>query len=142
MIHIMEDLDIPEGELAFTTSRSSGPGGQNVNKVNTRVTLLFDVAGSPSLSDEQRVLVAGAALGADQPGRRAAGGLAAPPHATGESRDRGPAVRPAPPRSPRRGPRAGTRWRCPEPLDQKRLEEKRRRGRLKRERTVDLSGED
>ena len=35
-------------------SRSGGPGGQNVNKLNTRVTVLFDVAGSPSLSDEQK----------------------------------------------------------------------------------------
>jgi len=45
---------IPESELAFRTSRSAGPGGQNVNKLNTRVTVLFDVAGSPSLSDEQK----------------------------------------------------------------------------------------
>jgi ribosome-associated protein len=45
---------IPESELVFRASRSSGPGGQNVNKLNTRVTVLFDVAGSPSLSDEQK----------------------------------------------------------------------------------------
>ena len=54
MIEITEDLSIGEGELAFTASRSSGPGGQNVNKVNTRITLRFDVAGSPSLSAEQK----------------------------------------------------------------------------------------
>ncbi len=54
MIEIAPDLAIPDGELRFTASRSGGPGGQNVNKVATRVTLLFDVAGSPSLSDEQR----------------------------------------------------------------------------------------
>jgi len=41
-------------ELRFTYSRSSGPGGQYVNRVETRVTLLFDVAGSPSLTDEQK----------------------------------------------------------------------------------------
>lgn len=40
--------------MSFTFTRSSKPGGQNVNKVNTRVTLLFDVKASPSLSDEQK----------------------------------------------------------------------------------------
>ena len=54
MIQINEQLAIPEDEVTFTASRSSGPGGQNVNKVNTRVTLWFDVAGSPSLSAEQK----------------------------------------------------------------------------------------
>ena len=54
---IREDLDIPEEELGFKTSRSSGPGGQNVNKVESRVTLLFDLDGSPSLSDEQKLLL-------------------------------------------------------------------------------------
>ena len=49
-----ENALIPESELVFKASRSSGPGGQNVNKLNTRVTVLFDVAGSPSLSEEQR----------------------------------------------------------------------------------------
>jgi ribosome-associated protein len=41
-------------ELRFAYSRSSGPGGQYVNRVETRVTLLFDVAESPSLTDEQK----------------------------------------------------------------------------------------
>jgi ribosome-associated protein len=50
----VENSLIPESELVFKASRSSGPGGQNVNKLNTRVTALFDVAGSPSLSDEQK----------------------------------------------------------------------------------------
>jgi ribosome-associated protein len=54
MIEITERVLIPEDELVFKTSRSGGPGGQNVNKLNTRVTVLFDVAGSPSLSDEQK----------------------------------------------------------------------------------------
>jgi ribosome-associated protein len=49
-----EGILIPESELVFKASRSSGPGGQNVNKLNTRVTVLFDVAGSPSLSEEQK----------------------------------------------------------------------------------------
>ena len=54
MVRIDSGLSIPDGELSFTFSRSSGPGGQNVNKLNTRVTLLFDVARSPSLNDRQR----------------------------------------------------------------------------------------
>jgi len=45
---------IPRAELQFRTSRSSGPGGQHVNKVETRVELLFDLANSPSLTEEQR----------------------------------------------------------------------------------------
>jgi ribosome-associated protein len=49
-----KSVPIPEGELVFQASRSSGPGGQNVNKLNTRVTVLFHVAGSPSLSEEQK----------------------------------------------------------------------------------------
>lgn len=54
MARITDDLEIPDTELEFSTSRSGGPGGQNVNKVNTRVTLLFDVGRSPSLTEEQR----------------------------------------------------------------------------------------
>ncbi len=54
-IAIHPKLTIPESELRFATSRSSGPGGQNVNKVESRVTLLFDIAASPTLSaDEKR----------------------------------------------------------------------------------------
>ena len=54
MIEIADNTSIAEDELAFKTSRSGGPGGQNVNKLNTRVTLLFDVVDSPSLSPEQK----------------------------------------------------------------------------------------
>lgn len=41
-------------ELEFQTSRSSGPGGQNVNKVESRVELRFRLATSELLSDEQK----------------------------------------------------------------------------------------
>ncbi len=54
MIEITPFLAIPEGELTFGASRAGGPGGQNVNKVATKVTLTFDVVGSPSLSEAQR----------------------------------------------------------------------------------------
>ncbi len=54
MIEINRHLEIPESELSFSSSRSGGPGGQNVNKVSTRVALRFDLANSPSLTEEQR----------------------------------------------------------------------------------------
>lgn len=57
MVQVAENLVIPDGELTFVADRSSGPGGQNVNKVNTRVTLLFDVEGSTVLSAQQRMLL-------------------------------------------------------------------------------------
>lgn len=49
-----EQWTIPERELTFETSRSSGPGGQHVNKVETRVVACFDVEASASLSAEQK----------------------------------------------------------------------------------------
>ncbi|HIJ77249.1 MAG TPA: aminoacyl-tRNA hydrolase [Deltaproteobacteria bacterium] len=57
MIEITDKVSLPEDELRFTASLSSGPGGQNVNKVSSRVTLWFDVANSPSLSPEQKELI-------------------------------------------------------------------------------------
>jgi len=54
MIEINAHTAIAEEELVFKASRSSGPGGQNVNKLNTRVTVFLDVAGSPNLSDRQK----------------------------------------------------------------------------------------
>ena len=54
MIEIIPGVEISESELQFRFTRSGGPGGQNVNKVNTRVTLFFDVAGCAALADEQK----------------------------------------------------------------------------------------
>ena len=56
-IQINERINIPQNELSFTFSCSSGPGGQHVNKVNTRVTLLFDISGSKTLSFQQKELL-------------------------------------------------------------------------------------
>lgn len=53
-IVISDHLAIPVAELRFRFSRSSGPGGQNVQRSATRVELLFDVAHSLSLTDDQR----------------------------------------------------------------------------------------
>jgi ribosome-associated protein len=52
MIEITDDISIDEQELQWEFIRSSGPGGQNVNKVSTAVQLRFDVKQSPSLSVE------------------------------------------------------------------------------------------
>ena len=53
-IDISPVLHIPLSELDFRTSRSGGPGGQNVNKLETRVELLFDLAHSKSLDEHIR----------------------------------------------------------------------------------------
>jgi len=45
---------ISEGEFLVLTSRSSGPGGQNVNKVNTKVEIHFNVSLSSGLSDSEK----------------------------------------------------------------------------------------
>lgn len=47
-------ISIPRSELRLTFARSSGPGGQNVNKVNSKATLHWPVATSPSLPDDVR----------------------------------------------------------------------------------------
>lgn len=54
---VNHELSLPLAELSFRFSRSSGPGGQHVQKSSTRVELLFDVARSPSLTGEQRALL-------------------------------------------------------------------------------------
>jgi len=51
------DIEEIENEFKFTTSRSGGPGGQSVNKVNTKVTLRWDVRNSIAINDEQRVRI-------------------------------------------------------------------------------------
>ncbi len=55
-IRITPEVAIPVAELEFRASRASGPGGQGVNTTDSRVELRFDLAGSPSLSDEAKEL--------------------------------------------------------------------------------------
>jgi ribosome-associated protein len=52
MIRITDSISIDESELAEDFVRSSGPGGQNVNKLSTAVQLRFDVRHSPSLPND------------------------------------------------------------------------------------------
>jgi len=68
MVKVIRGLEIDDGEIRFDFVRSSGPGGQNVNKVATAVQLRFDVASSPSLSDDIRerlVRIAGRRMTSD-----------------------------------------------------------------------------
>ena len=57
VLTINDDLFIPRAELTYRASRAGGPGGQHVNTSSTRVELVWDVSGSPSLTDEQRALI-------------------------------------------------------------------------------------
>ncbi len=141
MVRVLDDLEIPDDELTFTTSRSGGPGGQNVNKLNTRVTLLFDVNGSPSLTVEQKESLR----------RRLAGRInkqgvlrvVSERHRTqlanreAATRRLAELVRTALTEVPERVP-----VQIPEAVKVRRLEEKRRRGRLKRERAADPADEE
>ncbi len=56
----MSAIPVPETlypELKFLATRSSGAGGQHVNKVSTRVELRFDIPGSALLSDDQKAIL-------------------------------------------------------------------------------------
>lgn len=57
MIRLGPGIIISDDDLQWEFIRSSGPGGQNVNKVSTAVQLRFDVAGSPALSDELKTRI-------------------------------------------------------------------------------------
>jgi ribosome-associated protein len=54
MLVVNDQLKIPLREFRFSFARSSGPGGQNVNKVNTKATLRWGVVSSPSLPEPLR----------------------------------------------------------------------------------------
>ena len=54
MLRVRSDLEIPDGELDEQFVRAGGPGGQNVNKVATKVVLRFSIAKSACLSQSQR----------------------------------------------------------------------------------------
>jgi ribosome-associated protein len=53
-LRVTSSVSIPLREIELRTSRSSGPGGQHANVTASRVEAVFDVAGSPSLTEEQR----------------------------------------------------------------------------------------
>ncbi|HKT60238.1 MAG TPA: alternative ribosome rescue aminoacyl-tRNA hydrolase ArfB [Gemmatimonadales bacterium] len=53
-LDVSPELRLPLVELEFRATRSGGPGGQHVNTSSTRVEVWWDVAASPSLTEEQR----------------------------------------------------------------------------------------
>ena len=133
--------EIGQGELRFAYSRSSGPGGQNVNRVETRVTLLFDVDASPSLTDAQKrrihsrlatrinkdgvLRVVSQRFRTREANRRAAVERFEELLAEALRRQR-----------PRR------KTRVPKAVKRRRIESKRRRGEIKRSRSKPRSGDD
>ena len=56
-LEVAPGIRIPLDELEWTASRGGGPGGQHVNKVSTRVSLVLDVLGSPSLPPETKARI-------------------------------------------------------------------------------------
>ncbi|GAA1132015.1 alternative ribosome rescue aminoacyl-tRNA hydrolase ArfB [Arthrobacter flavus] len=56
-LEVSAELVIPERELGWRFSRSSGPGGQHVNTSDSRVELFWNIADSTVLSDEQRAML-------------------------------------------------------------------------------------
>jgi len=57
VLRVIPGCEIALDELEWRFTPSGGPGGQHANRSNTRVELRFDVAASPSLTDEQRALL-------------------------------------------------------------------------------------
>jgi ribosome-associated protein len=53
-IQVKNGITIPEHELEITTSRSGGPGGQHVNKAETRITIRWNVKATQALTEEQK----------------------------------------------------------------------------------------
>ncbi len=53
-VYIKNGITIPSDELEITTSRASGPGGQHVNKTDTRVTVRWNVKNTTSLDEVQK----------------------------------------------------------------------------------------
>jgi ribosome-associated protein len=56
-LRVTDTVSVPRSELDYRASRSGGPGGQHVNTSSTRIELIWDVAGTPSLTEAQRARV-------------------------------------------------------------------------------------
>ena len=134
-LRITRTVVIPDREISFRFARSGGPGGQNVNKRETQVELVFDLAGSPSIGPRQRErAMRRLATRLDSSGRLRI--VSTEGRTQGTNRDlalerfrklMADALRPEDPK--RRPTRPGKQ------AVERRLESKRRRARRKRERT-------
>src|SRR4051812_50157773 len=89
MIRITDDISIDEREIEESFVRSSGPGGQNVNKLSTAVQMRFDVRRSPSLPNDVAVRLM--RLAGKGPTKNGGVGVGGPKHRTQE-RKRGGGV--------------------------------------------------
>ncbi|HEV8657816.1 MAG TPA: alternative ribosome rescue aminoacyl-tRNA hydrolase ArfB [Thermoanaerobaculia bacterium] len=132
----MRDLDLGRGVvvpaqlLRASTSRSGGPGGQNVNKVETRVTIEVDVDALP-LSDEQKQRIASRLAG--RINREGALRVTAQAERSQlANRDRALARMEEILRDALEEPKARKKTRTPKAQKHKRLEEKKRRAETKR----------
>lgn len=56
-LFIKNSITIPDHELEITTSRAGGPGGQHVNKTDTRITVRWNIKSSQTLTEEQKIRV-------------------------------------------------------------------------------------
>ncbi len=133
MLPVDDQLVLPERELTYRSSRSSGPGGQNVNKVETRVTLLFDITGSAVLDETQKELVRQRL--ATRINKKGVLRVISQKHRTQNANRETARTKLAEllaealrPRRPRR------RTKTPKKARRRRLEDKKRRGELKRRR--------
>lgn len=139
-VYIEENnLIIPANELSFSFSTSGGPGGQHANRAATRVTLSFDVANSPSLTEAQReTLLKRLASRLDQEGVLQLSAR----DSRSQHRNREMALerfeellrRALKPRKRRRKTRPSAA------ANERRLQEKKRRGQRKKERSQDYRG--
>lgn len=133
MIELAPGLEVPEREIEMRASLAGGPGGQHVDKTASRVELVWDVAGSPSLDEARRTRILGA-LGShlDGQGRLhvAASGSRSQSANRKEAQERmrslvTGALKPRKRRRPTRPTRASQR---------RRLEQKKHRSAVKRDR--------
>ena len=133
MIRIDDRLAIDDDELQFHATTAQGPGGQHVNRSNTRVVVLWNVKTSPSLDDAQRVRILERL--SNRISREGVLRVASQKHRS-QSRNRDAAVqrlaelvagalRTDPPRKATKPSRAARR---------RRVDEKKRRGEIKRTR--------
>jgi ribosome-associated protein len=140
-LEITPELRLPLVELEYRASRSGGPGGQHVNTSSTRVEVWWDVASSPSLSEDQRSrLLARLAPRLDTSGRLRL--VSSGSRSQLRNREEVTARLQEVVAAALHVPRKRKRTRPSRAAKAARLEAKRRRGAIKRERRRDPQTED